>query len=442
MKTAAAPLVAALLACLLLPGCTLLEVRRQQEQGRRMCRLSGKVSALEPADGPLVVVLVRHPETGDEEAAIVDHYVLERDGRFYFGVSCPNPSTYSIGAFHDRNRDLTYDPDEPARAPDMETTFELTTGQTRDGIDIVIHPDERAPVEGPLDIRALVTRSTREQQAVTLGQLSVVGDVADLAEARFGPESGPLGLWRPADFVLDLGPGLYFLEEFDERRIPVLFVHGMSGYPQEFSYLIDRLDRERFQPWFYFYPSGGHLPRVIEHLSQLVAQLHARHRFRRLFVVAHSMGGLVARGVLLHHEEITGDACARLFVSLSTPWGGHTAAQKGAERSPVVVHSWIDMAPDSEFLRGLFFWDPETGLHPRELPDHTSYHLLFSFKRNAVLPGASSDTVVTLKSQLHPEAQREADSVFGFNADHTGILRRPETAALLNEILENAADSL
>jgi len=439
MKTAGTPLVAALL-IYLLSGCVLLEVRRQQEQSVRMCRLMGRVSALEPADGPLVVVLIRHPEVGGERASIVDHYVLERDGRFYFGVACPNRSTFSIAAFHDLDGDLTYDPDEPARAPDLKTTFELTTGQTLDGIDIVIRPDERAPVEGPLDIRALVARSAHEQEAVTIGQLSVAGEIADLADDRFGPESGSMGLWRPADFVLDLGPGLYFLEAFDERRIPVLFVHGISGYPQEFSYLIDRLDRERFQPWFYFYPSGAHLARVAEHLSQLVSQLHARHRFERLFVVAHSMGGLVARGFLLHHEQTTGDGCARLFVSLSTPWGGHAAAQKGVQRSPVVVYSWIDVAPNSAFLRGLFFWDPESRLLRRELPEHTAYHLLFSFQRNAARPGASGDTVIALASQLYPAAQREADSIFGFDTSHTGILRRPEVAELLNELLDEAAD--
>jgi pimeloyl-ACP methyl ester carboxylesterase len=440
MRRASPSLVAALLACLILPSCILLEARRQQEESERLCRLVGRVSALEPADGALVVVLIRYPAAAGEMASIVDHFVLQREGRFFFAVSCTEPRTFAVAAFHDLNRNLTYDPDEPARAPDMETTFELRVGQRIDEIDIVIHPDERAPVEGPLDIRALVARSAREQQAVTVGQLATAGEVADLAEDRFGPASGPIGLWRLADFVLDLGPGLYFLEEFDRDRIPVLFVHGISGYPQEFSYLIDELDRERFQPWFFFYPSGAQLTRISEYLSQIVSQLHARYRFKRLFVVAHSMGGLVARNFVLHHEEATGDECVRLFVSLSTPWGGHAAARKGVERSPVVIYSWIDMAPDSEFLRGLFFRDPETRLKRRELPEHTSYHLLFGFHRNASLPGASGDSVITLASQLHPLAQHEADSIAGFDVDHTGILRNPETAALLNALLDEAAD--
>ena len=57
-----------------------------------------------------------------------------------------------------------------------------------------------------------------------------------------------------------------------------------------------------------------------------------------------------------------------------------------------------------------------------------------------MLPGDSGDKVVTVASELRLEAQDEADTVFGLDADHTEILRRPETSEHLNAILENAAD--
>jgi pimeloyl-ACP methyl ester carboxylesterase len=422
---------------LLCAGCVFLEVRRQQERAATVCRLSGSVSAVEPAEGPLVVVLIRRPGSEGGENAIVDHFALERDGRFRFVVT--EPGTYSIAAFHDRNSNLVYELDEPARPVDEATTFQLAAGDTREGIEIAIQPDGRARVDGPVDIGALQAHSAGDQLGISIGQLSVAGDVVDLSDARFGPESGKLGLWKPLDFIFDIGPGIYFLEPFDPKRIPVLFVHGISGHPQEFGYLIDQLDRGRFQPWFYFYPSGSFLPRIAEHLSQLVVQLHTEHGFRRLFVVAHSMGGLVSRGFLLHHFDTTGDAYVPLFVSISTPWAGHAAAQKGIDHAPVVVYSWIDMAPGSEYLRQIFYSDPETQKVRRRLPDHVGYHLLFGFQRKGHMPGPSGDKVVTVASELRPEAQREADTVFGFDADHTEILRRPETAELLNSILAQAA---
>ena len=44
--------------------------------------------------------------------------------------------------------------------------------------------------------------------------------------------------------------------EFDPDKIPVLFVHGIGGTPLDWKYLAKGLDRHRFQPWFYYYPSG------------------------------------------------------------------------------------------------------------------------------------------------------------------------------------------
>jgi len=46
---------------------------------------------------------------------------------------------------------------------------------------------------------------------------------------------------------------------------------------------------------------------------------------------------------------------------------------------------------------------------------------------------------VSVASELRPEAQIEAETIFGFDANHTQILRLAETATLLNEILEDAA---
>jgi pimeloyl-ACP methyl ester carboxylesterase len=419
-------------------GCVFMEVRRQQELNQLTIRLRGSVSALEPGEGLLVVVLVRKPGPAGGESEIIDHYTLNRDGRFYFSVS--EPGTYAVAAFHDRNRNLVYDLNEPARVADEQTTFELAAGESREGIHIEIRPDERARVDGPLDIQTLQIRSVRDQQGVTLGQLTVKGDVVDLSDSRFGPKSGELGLWRPIDFMYDVGAGIYFLQEYDPKRIPVLFVHGVSGYPQSFSDLIDHLDADRFQPWFYFYPSGGALPKIAAHLSQLVVELQAQHDFERLFVVAHSMGGLVTRGFLLYHDEVTQEEYLPLFVSISTPWGGHAAAQTGIDHAPVVVYSWIDVAPGSEYLRRLFFRDPETLEQHLRLPDYMSYHLIFGFKRNAMLPGESDDQVVTVASELRLEAQEEADSILGIDTNHTEILRHPATIERLNAILESAAN--
>jgi hypothetical protein len=63
-----------------------------------------------------------------------------------------------------------------------------------------------------------------------------------------------------------------------------------------------------------------------------------------------------------------------------------------------------------------------------------AYYLVFTYQRNSLSPGASGDGVVTLASQLRPEAQDEAARIFGFDEDHASVLSSPQVAATLNEL--------
>ncbi len=54
--------------------------------------------------------------------------------------------------------------------------------------------------------------------------------------------------------------------------------------------MIGSLDRTRYQPWFYHYPSGLRLEKSANGLSRALQMLKARYGFSRLYVVAHSMG--------------------------------------------------------------------------------------------------------------------------------------------------------
>ena len=248
-----------------------------------------------------------------------------------------------------------------------------------------------------------------------------------------------MGLWKPLEFIFDVGPGIYFREPYDPARIPVLFVHGIDGTPRNFESLVDQLDRTRFQAWFYYYPSGVGLPGLGRHLDKVVASLAAHHGVPRVFVVAHSMGGLVARSFILHHYDTRKRHEVELFVSISTPWNGHDAARRGVEYAPVVVYSWRDVATGSDFLRDLFWADAEATVR-RRLPDEVPFHLFFGHHRAQWRPGTSGDGTVSVASQLRPEAQDEARAIRGFDAGHVNILQRPETAALLNAILAEAAN--
>jgi pimeloyl-ACP methyl ester carboxylesterase len=442
-------------------GCSALDlwkVRATEEKSAAYAYVSGTVAAQEPSANWMVIFISRLPCDEDWRAlreamdrgvvaapgqpwprefeeledrllpkvTLVQHVVLQRPGFWYARLA---PGCYGVGAFEDANGNYRYD-DEPAAAAvaDPGRVFELSAGDRREGIDIVIPPHGRLRHDrNPLaqQVHELTVRSHGEQLLVSLDEVAVAGAVADLGDPRFGPENGRLGYFDIYNFLWRVGPGIYFLEPFDPERIPVLFVHGVLGYPQEFEALIAGLDRTRFQPWVFSYPSGARLKRVSEFLSQTVARLQLRFGFDTLAVVAHSVGGLVARSFILELHESVRDDPVRIFVSISTPWGGLESARKGVERSPIVVPSWRDVATGSEFLRDVFFEDPASRSSRRRLPDHVAYYLLFGVE----------DETISLPSAIRWEALRDAADRWPLPYDHTQILRSPEASLLLGEIL-------
>jgi pimeloyl-ACP methyl ester carboxylesterase len=108
-----------------------------------------------------------------------------------------------------------------------------------------------------------------------------------------------------ADKILDR-TGIYLLEPYQPGKIPVLMVHGLLSSPLTWAPLFNDLRadpvlRERYQFWFYFYPTGDPYPLTAADLRRELAQLRTdldpEHRdpaFDRMVLVGHSMGGLVS----------------------------------------------------------------------------------------------------------------------------------------------------
>jgi pimeloyl-ACP methyl ester carboxylesterase len=249
------------------------------------------------------------------------------------------------------------------------------------------------------------------------------GKITTLSDPMFGPENCAMAMWRPLDFLRDVGGGLFMLQEYQPDRLPVVFVHGMGGSPRDWIPTIEGLDRSCFQPWVYFYPGGLRLDMLSDGLVNQVNTLSARHRFDRLAIVAHSMGGLVTRSfVKKYTREFPEDARALQFViTVNSPMGGLASAAAGVKRSPIVLPAWRDVAVDSEFLKGLYAWQ-----WPTALP----YHLVFSYK-----DGDSSDGTIPLTSQLPLPLQAESVRLYGFNDTHVGTLGNQRFLEVFHRIL-------
>jgi pimeloyl-ACP methyl ester carboxylesterase len=383
------------------------------------------------------VVLVLRAQAGRPlDAPVVEHFVVERSGRW--GLPLP-PGEYAVAAYQDVDANGLCD-DEPFLPAAAGARFLLGAFERVEDADLLIAPDGRYRRDpGTPDIRRLHARTPAEQETLSLEQCAVLGEVTTLDDARFQTPIGRMGLWRRLDFTLTQRPGIWFLESYQHDRIPVLFVHGITGHPREFAQIVAHLDRARYQPWFYFYPSGASLDALGRVLARQLARLQDEHGFHELAVVAHSMGGLVARAGILEYDALTQRRDIRVFVSISTPFGGDEFAARGAADAPAflaVPPSFRDLAAGSTFLEGLYFHDPRTRRLPRRLPPHVAHHLLYGYDNGG--SGASGDGVLTLASMLRREAQEEARTLRAVNATHTGILRDEETLLFLHQTLASA----
>jgi len=239
--------------------------------------------------------------------------------------------------------------------------------------------------------------------------------IRSLDDPLFDERIATLGMYDPASFLEKAPTMFYALNEDAAYKIPVVFVHGIGGTPRTFAPLVKDLDRERFKPWFFYYPSGGDL----DHLSEFFYSLFLSGDVIPLgempmIVVAHSMGGLVVRDALNKYKGVTGENHVALLITMASPFGGHAAAAVGEAQAPLVLPAWRDLNPQSRFIRELY---------RKPLPKSLSHHLLYAFNdaRKFKL-SENSDGVVALSSQLYPPAQQQSSSQFGFNSTHTGIL--------------------
>ena len=106
-------------------------------------------------------------------------------------------------------------------------------------------------------------------------------------------------------------------------------------------------------------------------LNDGVNQLHDRYDFKRLHVVAHSMGGLDSRNFIIKNHLVNGNRHINTFITLSTPWDGHEAAAMGVKCAPKVVPSWYEMSHGSDFL---------TQFYDKRLKGRVTHHLFHSHK--------------------------------------------------------------
>ena len=121
------------------------------------------------------------------------------------------------------------------------------------------------------------------------------------------------GLLKP-EMLLAMRPGqsdpvtgLYMMQPYERGKIPVLFVHGLWSSPITWMQMFNDLRsspeiRDRYQFWFYLYPTAqpfwitaGHLREDLAQAREVVDPYRQEPALDQMVLVGHSMGGLLSR---------------------------------------------------------------------------------------------------------------------------------------------------
>lgn len=396
----------------LLGGCSFSRLKKDLEEQESLAVLEGDLSldgfsSSEPIIIGLVSVDGPHP-------TLVSHRVLHKPKPFTFAAPV---GRYRLFAFVDENNDQKYGEGESiSRITDL---FLDQPGHTYN-----VHIWIRGET-----LEALQEEAQRLKATIRKGNLSRLvtpGTLTQLDAQVFAQENIEMGLWQPLEFVRNVDFGLFFLAEYDPRKIPVLFVHGVSGSPAQFRRLIANLDREHYQPFLMFYPSGFSISVIDEVLRATLNEAQARYGFKEIDILAHSMGGLVTRSFLNRIDKEGAPYRIRRYITISTPWEGHDAALMGLKYAPAIIPVWHDVAPGSDFLKSLY----------REaLPQGVEHYLFFGYRGSSMFAGGNSDGVVSIASQLPVNVQDQAKLIRGYDEDHTSILESEPLLTKVSQVL-------
>ena len=106
--------------------------------------------------------------------------------------------------------------------------------------------------------------------------------------------------------------GLYMIQPYDPNKIPVLMVHGIWSSPLTWMEMFNQLQanpefREKYQFWFYLYPTAlpfwaaaADLRQDLAEVQQTFDPQHQNRNMYEMVLVGHSMGGLISRMQAVH----------------------------------------------------------------------------------------------------------------------------------------------
>ena len=407
------PYAVFILIVLLIPSC-FTKTGKKVKAGVKEWSLHAEANAVYCGDitsdselsAPVIVVSVKEPEESNHFRTVINYQKLENPS--FYGFMAPVGKISSF-AFEDRNGNKKYDKGEPCGTYADGSEFILFDGRLLYGIDIEIKKDTKLPEKFAELSMVLAINSN-----FVVGK-PPSGKVVSMDYYYFAEGFGNLGMWRPLELMSLQAPSIFFLSEYDPEKKPVLFVHGISGTPINFKEMISNIDRDVYQPWVFQYPSGLRLDGIAAGLNYEIEQLREKYGFKKIILIAHSMGGLISRTYIQRYQNNENSVVER-YISISSPYGGHDLAVFGVrEETKSFVAAWVDMVPGSKFQERMYS-------SKLKVPFYLIYGNYSKLKNKP----KKGDGTVSLKSMLQPDVVEDAVKIYEFDEDHMSILRSGE----------------
>jgi pimeloyl-ACP methyl ester carboxylesterase len=358
--------------------------------------------------GPHAIMVMAYPVSGPKND-LGDYIILERPGSYMIYVPA---GQYHVYAFSDYDDNGFFEQEEAAGVYRFGETggpaeVRVAEGDVQTNINITAAPQGGGS--------AMFPRSLRVSDDASFHCQASNGDVIKIYDERFCSDNADRGWWSPSMFMKVFGAHIYLVQKYNSKKIPVLFVHGAQGTPQNWAYFLFRLDKNRYQPWFYYYPSGIRLSLASRLLYESLLDLRKRYGFTTLCITAHSMGGLITRDLLTRNDLKRDGITVKVYVTLASSWTGFDSANLAFMFPSKKLPIWYDVSTASSFISRVL---------RAKLPPYINYYLFYG-REDSVAGGKALDE----------RAYEGAKEKFGFDADHDSILTDRRVFAKFKEIL-------
>ncbi|MCB1228016.1 MAG: hypothetical protein KDK99_19580, partial [Verrucomicrobiales bacterium] len=179
----------------------------------------------------------------------------------------------------------------------------------------------------PVEVHMVNTRMRRELTLPgTKRPLALAWDLSAAVELGFDNHTlthyAIRGLLNPGAFIKDAQ--VYRLNAYRPDQIPVIFVHGLKSDPHVWHHAInaiysDPVLRERYQIWYFLYPTGLPIPASAAYLRASLTKVREHfdpegddEAMKHSVLVGHSMGGLLSRMQVIDSGDTLWDAFFRV----------------------------------------------------------------------------------------------------------------------------------